>query len=363
MGVLPTTVNSANWSLIRYKLESAVGGSGVSVIDVIACDVELKNGAQGFGFSYAIGGRGNGSLVAAKELCDAVVVEQRFCAPEATWRKVVSACNRTGRGPNFVGLAALDVALWDAYAVTLGVPLGNAMGGEARAVSVYGSGGYRPNHSPDQVVGQIETHASQGYTAVKLRLAGKKSDKQQLSAARDACGDDIQIMVDLNEKAPITDARYVIDMAREFGALFVEEPLSSGDVRGYRALAKTYPGLIATGEHLQGAVEAAPFLNEQLCAAIQPDLAMMGGLSESLRVARWAENVGVEVMPHFLPGLFVHLAAAAPNLTWLEDFPLLEPLFAGLPEAKAGTMVLPTLPGHGLSIDDGIRNRHAIDIK
>ena len=36
---------------------------------------------------------------------------------------------------------------------------------------------------------------------------------------------------------------------------------------------------------------------------------------------------GVGAAPHFLPALFVHVAAAAPNVTWLEDFPLLEPLF------------------------------------
>jgi aspartate kinase len=42
-------------------------------------------------------------------------------------------------------------------------------------------------------------------------------------------------------------------------------------------------------------------------------------------------EAGVEVSPHFLPGLFVHLAAALPGLRWLEDFPLLEPLFEGWP--------------------------------
>ena len=60
-----------------------------------------------------------------------------------------------------------------------------------------------------------------------------------------------------------------------------------------------------------------------------------------LRVARFAEACNVEVAPHFLPELFVHLAAAAPNVTWLEDFPLHEPLFTGRPVKSAGGLLEP----------------------
>ena len=78
-------------------------------------------------------------------------------------------------------------------------------------------------------------------------------------------------------------------------------------------------------------------------------------------MARIAEAFGIEVSPHFLPGLFVHLAAAAPNLTWLEDFPLLEPLFAGWPAMENGTLAMRDTPGHGLSLAPGARERYAVE--
>lgn len=83
---------------------------------------------------------------------------------------------------------------------------------------------------------------------------------------------------------------------------------------------------------------------------------MMGGLTECLRVARLAEALGLEVAPHFLPNLFVHLAAASPSVTWLEDFPLLEPLL-GNPQTfdGSGRLSLPDTPGHGLAWADGAR--------
>lgn len=103
---------------------------------------------------------------------------------------------------------------------------------------------------------------------------------------------------------------------------------------------------------------ALPFLKDGICGVIQPDLAMMGGLTETLRLCRLAEAFGVEVMPHFLPGLFAHLAAAAPNVTWLEDFPLLEPLLDGVPEADSNGMVTAgAAPGHGLSLSAAARGQ------
>jgi L-alanine-DL-glutamate epimerase-like enolase superfamily enzyme len=94
---------------------------------------------------------------------------------------------------------------------------------------------------------------------------------------------------------------------------------------------------------------------------MQPDLAAIGGLTPALRTAHLAEATGAEIAPHFLPGLFVHLAAAAPNVTWLEEFPLLEPLFDGWPAVSAdGMMTSRDVPGHGLRRAEGAREQYLI---
>jgi L-alanine-DL-glutamate epimerase-like enolase superfamily enzyme len=110
--------------------------------------------------------------------------------------------------------------------------------------------------------------------------------------------------------------------------------------------------------NLQGCEAVFPYLKDGLSAVIQPDLAMMGGLTETLRLSRLAEAFGVEVMPHFLPGLFAHVAAAAPNVTWLEDFPLLEPLLDGVPKVDSnGMLTAGAAPGHGLSLSAAARRQ------
>ena len=179
----------------------------------------------------------------------------------------------------------------------------------------------------------------------------------RMKAVAEAVPDHMRLMGDVNEKCDLAGARWLANACGAFNLLWLEEPLPAGDVAGYAALAAVSPVPIATGEHHQGLVELGPFFEARSCAVVQPDLAMIGGLTEALRVAIIAEHYGVTVAPHFLPALFVHLAAAAPAVRWLEHFPLLEPLFANPVEMdERGEMAPPEGPGHGLVWAEGARD-------
>jgi L-alanine-DL-glutamate epimerase-like enolase superfamily enzyme len=137
----------------------------------------------------------------------------------------------------------------------------------------------------------------------------------------------------------------------------VEEPLPARALEGYRRLSASAGAAIATGEHLQTRADFLPFVSERIASVIQPDLAMVGGLTPVLELATLAEAFDTIVSPHFLPGLFAHVAAAAPALRWLEEFPLLEPLFEGWPNIDAnGAMTASSTPGHGLSLSERYRS-------
>ena len=357
-------ISQISCSLLRFKLDRPVGGTGVASVDVIVARAQLEGGAEGLGFSYVVAGSSAAPFAAAQALAG-LAQGRAFHHPEASWRQLAATFNRTRRGPNYVGLAAIDVALWDAYAKTLGVPLGVAMGGsggkEAREVPVYASGGFNTQQSPQEAAESAARQCALGYRGVKPRVSGRRSDTAILEAVRKAIPDSVEMMADANEKCTALEARRLLACAADCGALFVEEPLPADDLAGFRQLAAAYPRMIATGEHLQGMAEVLPFIEEGLLGMVQPDLAAMGGLTECLRVMRVAEAFGMEASAHFLPGLFIHIAAAAPNLTWLEEFPMLEPLFTGWPQlSKQGTLGLPSTPGHGLALAEDALTRYAI---
>jgi L-alanine-DL-glutamate epimerase-like enolase superfamily enzyme len=342
--------------LIPYKLPQAVGGSGVAAVDVIVVEITDAGGTTGLGFSYVLGGNGGVVFKAAQEQIARFVDGQTLPPPAVLWRRINASFNRTGAGPNLVALAAIDVAAWDLHARQLGLPLGVAMGGELRAVPVYGSGGFNTVQPPEAAAQAAAEQAARGLTAVKPRVKGMPSDAAVLAAVRKAIPSHVQIMADANEKCDVTQALRLMALAREHGLLFVEEPLPAYAIEGYRRLAATSGVAIATGEHLQTRTSFLPFMAERIASVIQPDLAMVGGLTPVLEIATLAESFDAIMSPHFLPGLFAHVAAAAPALRWLEEFPLLEPLFEGWPGIDAnGAMIASSAPGHGLALSERYR--------
>lgn len=348
---MPVTFALASARIAAFKLDKPVGGSGVAAVDVVIVDVADSDGARGLGFSYVLGGCATAVLAAATDQIERHVRGKAIAPPQAIWRRVASGFNRTGYGPNIIALAALDVALWDLWAKRQSLPLYAAMGGEARAVDVYGSGYFNPAQTPEQAVDAALPQIARSLKAIKPRVKGARSDAALLQAVRKAIPDSVHIMTDANEKCDLASARWLLACARDQGLLFVEEPMPAYAIEGYRALNAAEPGLVASGEHLQGRHSFMPLVSERLVNTIQPDLAMVGGLTPCLELAATADAFDIALSPHFLPGVFVHLACATPAVKWIEEFPLLEPMFEGWPEIDAGGQMKPRdVAGHGLTL-------------
>lgn len=342
--------------VLLFPLPGAVGGSGVKAVDVLAVDLEDHQGNVGHGFSYALDGGGALMRLAAAEMLPRFVDGRTAAAPAALWRQMEASFSRSGRGLKLMALAAIDVALWDLHAKQRGVPLAEALGGAGKTLPVYASGGYRPGMDPDAAAELACKHAESGFPMVKPRLNGDRHDLRVLRAIRDALPDDIDICTDVTEKCDLMRAQWLCRALAELDVVWLEEPLKPMDYAGHATLAQTSPTPIATGERLQGLAECLPLFRDGGCAVIQPDLSAMGGLSECLRVAQVAEAFGISCAPHFLPALFTHLASAAPGITWLEDFPLLEPLFDIDVVIDGQQRMAPgDRPGHGLVWRDGVR--------
>ena len=356
-------IKNVQTELLHFRLEKPVGGSGVGFVDVLLVEIALTSGETGLGFSYVLAESGAPAAAACKLLAERLQdpALSQLHHPAATWRRLKSGFARSGAGPNFVALAAIDVALWDVYAKAHAQPLGCALGGAPRSTPVYASGGYHPGQTADEVCEVATAHVAAGFAGVKPRVGGAGAALDVLRAVREALPAPIDLMCDANEKCNFAQAQRLLGLAQDLHFLFVEEPLPAHDATGYAALARAFPGLIAAGEHLQGTQACLPFVDGSAGGTFQPDLAMIGGLTPSLEMARIAEAFGVGVAPHFLPGLFVHVAAACPNLTWLEDFPLLEPLFTGWPKLNDGTLAMTDRPGHGLVLASGAKAQFGIE--
>ena len=202
---------SAEAELWRYPLAGPTGGSGITAVDVIVVSLEDSGGETGLGFSYVLGGGGAVVKAAAGDLLARLVAGEDCAPPETLWRRLAASLNRVGRGIGYVAIAAIDVAAWDLHARALGVPLYTALGGAARTVPVYGSGGFRPDQDPDAAVAQALAYAGRGCKAVKLRLAGNRADAERMRAVAAALPGGVDLMVDANERCDLAPG----DLARQ----------------------------------------------------------------------------------------------------------------------------------------------------
>lgn len=360
---MTATLIKATAELWEFPLSGPTGGSGITAVDVIVVDLEDSDGLTGTGFSYVLGGGGRTVTLATRDMLDRFVSGQEIVPPQALWRRLAGSLNRLGRGVGYLAIAAIDVAMWDLHAKRQGQPLYAALGGVARTLPVYGSGGFGPEQDPDAAVARALDYADRGCTAVKLRVAGVPADLPRIQAVAEALPDGVDIMADANEKCDLARAQWLSNVLADVNALWFEEPLPAHDTNGFATLAQNCTVPIATGEHHQGAVELSQLMSEKAVSILQPDLAMMGGITECLRLAHIAEHYNLVVSPHFLPALFIHLAAAAPSIRWMEDFPLLEPLFDSPVTMDSDGNIAPSeMPGHGIVWADGTRKEFRIEI-
>lgn len=207
--------------------------------------------------------------------------------------------------------------------------------------------------SIEQLIEGALAYKEEGYSSVKLRAGalGLQEDVKRIAAVRKAVGDDMQIMVDCNERLNYAEALWLGRQLEKLDVYWIEEPLPSDDVAGHKRLAENLQLAIAVGEHLQGRFEFAQYIRQGAASIFQPDAPLVGGISEWKRIATITEAFGGSVSPHFLPELHIHLAASSKNCISIEHFPLIDDLLEETLVAENGYMTPPDRPGHGIKWD------------
>jgi L-alanine-DL-glutamate epimerase-like enolase superfamily enzyme len=148
----------------------------------------------------------------------------------------------------------------------------------------------------------------------------------------------------------------------------VEEPLSPDDVEGHRAIAREIETPVATGEIHQTRWDFRQLLEREAADLLQPDVAVIGGVSEWIRVARAAETFGIPIAPHWHANVHAHLAAASPNCIAIEHFALQKDIYNFelllTPESrlvvKDGAAIVPDRPGIGVEFDEAVLSGYEI---
>jgi L-alanine-DL-glutamate epimerase-like enolase superfamily enzyme len=278
----------------------------------------------------------------------------------------------------------LEAALWDVAGKALGAPVSVLLGGACREVPVYASLGEL--RLPAARAEDARALVAGGFRAVKVRISRDRVAEgiAAVAAMRDAVGDALEILVDLNQWWRMAgdiepglgpaDARRTIERLREHDVLWVEEPLAGSDLAGMRMLREAAGVRIAGGEMARTFDELRLALEHDALDVLQPDVVLALGISGARTMAElalrrnrwftphtWTNGIGLLANLHVCCGVgggpFLEFPYDPPGWTpERRDFMLAAPLQVG----SDGCLAVPDAPGLGIELDEEAVAHYAV---
>jgi L-alanine-DL-glutamate epimerase-like enolase superfamily enzyme len=255
-------------------------------------------------------------------------------------------------GPSVPVVAAVESALWDAHARSLGVPLAHLGGIRHRSIPVYATGGFLAL-SRAELVAEAAGFRDAGYLGYKIKvgLPDWREDVARVAAVRRCIGPDLALMVDANQGWTPWRARMIGAALAEFDLAWIEEPLDAEDFAGQAQLATELTTPIGAGETVFGVRGIENLIQHHAADVLTIDAAKCGGVVAFRDAATLADRARLPVTSHTFTPLSVQLMAASPTATFIEHVPgWWDPLFDQHPQLTDGHYEIGSAPGIGSAL-------------
>jgi L-alanine-DL-glutamate epimerase-like enolase superfamily enzyme len=327
------------------------------------------------------------------------------------WTTLFSCANFSGfAGAELRAVSALDVALWDALGKATGRPVYDLLGGRCREeVPVYNTcvtagpyaDGERFLDAPGELAAEL---LEQGYRGMKvwpwdpyapqIRSAahtgpagwsamgpvGHYLGPRELAAGlrvvegiRESVGDDLEILVEGHARWDLATALRIARALEPYDVLWMEDPIQPDSPDDLRRLVEETSVPQAVSERLMSRHPFRQVLERKAAHVVMLDVAWTGGLSEARRIADLADTYHLPFAPHDCTGPVtavanLHLAVSASNAMITEvvrgfvDGYYTDVLDTRVP-VGAGTARPPDLPGLGVALRPGFRDRADVTVR
>jgi L-alanine-DL-glutamate epimerase-like enolase superfamily enzyme len=295
-----------------------------------------------------------------------------------------------GAGSSFgtlvTAMSGVELALWDLAGKAAGLPIYRLMGGKLRdRIRIYQDCGAEDWGWHADIGAVARQAVADGYTAIKFDvdmptmyeldpwnrcLTNREIAHitEQVGLAREAIGDDVDLLIDCHWNYNVSDA---IRLARElepFKLLWLEDPVPPENVAAHRLVTQASTTPICTGENLYLKHGFRELISTHACDVVAPDVPKMGGLSEAKRVADLADLYDMAVGPHNVSSPIgtlatCHMLATVPNVLVLEFHGCHVPWWSDLvqgpqPVIKDGYITVPDGPGLGVELNEDVAHAH-----
>ena len=333
------------------------------------------------------------------------LIAQDPCPVEKITATLYAITRQAPGGVNQQAIAAIENALLDVKAKSLGVPIYSLYGGPIRQeLPLYWShcGGYRvrnpkllgvePVRSLDDLVALGRHVKNRGFKALKTNIFRFDLDPPSmhqagfargsgfpelnadavlltsiadcLAAFRQGMGPEMGLHLDVNFNFKTEGFIKVARVCEPFNLSWLE--IDTFDPEGLRLIRDRARMPIASCESLFGRRQYRSFFENRAMDVAIVDVPW-NGLAESVKIASMADAYEINCAPHNFYGhlatmMGAHLAAIIPNFSIMEtdidDVPWKDDLVTQVPEVKNGIMAVPQGPGWGTDVNEEALRAH-----
>ncbi len=290
-------------------------------------------------------------------------------------------------------LSAIETALWDLAGKALNLPVYQLLGGKFRdKVRVYCDTALyqRTLPTPKDFADAALNSTKMGFNALKFDLDQANDPNKydaynwtaspmelqrmydQIAAARQAVGPNIDICVDMHGRYDAPTAQAVAKLLEPLKLMWLEEPIPAENVEAYKLITESTSTPICAGENHYLAHGFRRMLEIGAVDIIMPDLQKTGGLGEGQRIANLANLYYVPFAPHMVASFLgamasAHVCASVPNfliLEWQSYFHT-DPMFKDIVTYEGewvnkSFITVSEKPGIGVEINEEGMKKYAI---
>ena len=254
-------------------------------------------------------------------------------------------------------LAAIDIALHDAFGKYLGVSIASFYGQKMNALPTSMTIGIK---GLDETIEEAKEYAAMGFKVFKVKTGmDVHEDIERIAALYAAFGADYTIRVDANQGYDLDQLKLFLDATATYPLELIEQPLPVGQEQSLLALSDAQRKRLTADESLKDPQAALHF-----SAGIQPfgiyniKLMKCGGLVGAKDIATIAQHAGIDLFWGCNDESIIsitaalHMAYACSNTKYIDldgSFDLMEDLVTGGFEVKDGCLVINDAAGFGFT--------------
>ncbi|MEC9278797.1 MAG: mandelate racemase/muconate lactonizing enzyme family protein, partial [Chloroflexota bacterium] len=241
---------------------------------------------------------------------------------EEIWARTFRLFTYTGtRGATTAAISGIDIALWDIFGKSLGLPIYKLLGGAVREMIPLYTHPPEPGSDINKAREDALEIVASGHKAFKMDpmmhsldggnvgfLDGEISAEgayraEEITAeVRDAVGPDVEILIDAHGRFNVPTAIDLANRLEPYGIHWFEEPVPVESYHAIQQVRDSTAVRISVGERLHTRFEFIPIFENNLADYVMPDVTWTGGITELKKISTMAEAYYIPVSPHDASG-------------------------------------------------------------